>query len=344
MTDKRLEGLRAFVRSSDPTVDAELVPLSGDASFRRYFRCGPYIAVDSPPDTQKNREFVAIDRALEKAEVRVPKIIACDLENGYLLEEDLGNLSFADATSGINAQHRLRPYQQALETWSSFFKIQPDGLLLPKFDARFIRMEFGIFTEWLLDKTLHLALLPGERAMLEYTLDALIKNSLKQPQVAVHRDFHSRNLMMVGNEIAVLDFQDMVKGPVTYDAASLLFDCYVRLDEFELRFLETQFHLLISTFCLYKGWKFATSFKAFDKQLRTTSLQRHLKVLGIFMRLKLRDGKDGYLKDLPRVMNYCLEESEICGFRDLHDFLLHRVKPGLDEVLRGYGIDPDQED
>lgn len=343
MTDQRLEGLEAFVRSTGAVKEPVLLPLGGDASFRRYFRCGSYIAVDSPPATQKNREFVAIDRALAQAGVRVPKIIACDLKNGYLLEEDLGDLSFAKATSGRNRERRLPLYKKALAVIPAVASAKPEGGL-PAFDADFIRMEFGIFTEWMLDKTLHLSISDADRAMLDETLDRLIRNSLEQPQVAVHRDFHSRNLMCVGDKLAVIDFQDMVTGPITYDAASLLFDCYVTLDQYELNLLEPMLHNLTMLTCLFNGIKYGPDFETFDRQLRTVSLQRHLKVLGIFMRLKLRDGKDGYLKDLPRVMNYCLDESMECGFDDLHDFLQLYVKPCLDTVLEDYGIDPDQED
>ncbi len=319
VTDIRKQALEAFVESTLCQGRVVLSALGGDASFRRYFRFNNIIAVDSPPQTQKNQEFVAIDEALIKAGIRAPKILACDLNEGFLIEEDLGSTTFAEVAAGDS---RRAWYIKAV---SLLTKIAGVDIKLPPFDDAFIKMEFGIFLEWLLDKALHLSLSKGEKSMLDDTLHALTLCCRAQPQVAMHRDFHSRNLMVAGNDLAVIDFQDMVKGPITYDAASLICDCYVDLGE-DLRDELTAASFDAFKNCsLIKNW----TFDDFKIAFNMTSLQRHLKVLGIFNRLNLRDGKSGYLKDLPLVMKYCLDESVQAGLSDLHDFLEERVAPGV---------------
>ncbi len=319
VTDIRKQALEAFVESTLCQGRVVLSALGGDASFRRYFRFNNIIAVDSPPQTQKNQEFVAIDKALIKAGIRAPEILACDLNEGFLIEEDLGSTTFAEAAAG-DARHSW--YIKAVSLLPEIAKVD---IKLPPFDDAFIKMEFWIFLEWLLDKALHLSLSKGERSMLEDTLHTLILCCRAQPQVAMHRDFHSRNLMVVGNDLAVIDFQDMVKGPITYDAASLICDCYVDLGEDLRDELTAESFDAFKNSSLIKDW----SFDDFKIAFNMTSLQRHLKVLGIFNRLNLRDGKSGYLKDLPLVMKYCLDESMYAGLSDLHEFLKERVAPGV---------------
>ena len=317
MTDTRLEGLKAFVSRDLGHSCRRFEALGGDASLRRYFRTDGFIAVDSPPSSQKNAEFLRIAQALSLKGVRVPKILSSDLENGYLLEEDLGNLMFSDV---INGEQRSQWYQRALKLLPDIASVETP---LPAFDKDFIAFEFSIFTEWLLDKSLHLVLNKAEKQMLNHTLSVLSQACLSQPQVAMHRDFHSRNLMVCGDELVVIDFQDMVKGPLTYDAASLIFDCYIRLPDDLVVFLIQKAYENLQSLC--KEY----SQSEFKRLLLLVSLQRHLKVLGIFNRLNLRDGKPSYLKDLPRVLAYALDESMACGLYDLHDFLDAKVKGAL---------------
>ncbi len=319
VTDQRLKALTNFYGSTFCESGAVLSALGGDASFRRYFRGASAVAVDSPNATQKNGEFVSIDLALQRIGVRVPKIYAVDFRQGFLLEEDLGNQTFAEVSVASNRQ---KFYKRALELLP---KIALTEVFLPVFDADFIAVEFEIFTKWLLHDALHLSLDDDELNMLERTRSDLTRICLAQPQIAVHRDFHSRNLMYKDGELVLIDFQDMVRGPLQYDAASLIFDCYVNLGE------KLQKELIDYSYALYAKHKMLRGLSADDYSfaLNAVSLQRHLKVLGIFNRLNLRDGKSSYLKDLPLVLRYALNESKKVGFNELYAFLQEKVQPGV---------------
>ncbi|MCR5084638.1 MAG: phosphotransferase [Succinivibrionaceae bacterium] len=296
----------------------ELSPLGGDASLRRYFRAAGRIAVDSPPQSQKNREFVDIDEALAAAGVRVPRIIDCDLGQGFLLLEDLGDELFSAHAVG----ERAAPlYRKAVGVLGRVAACRPAAL--PCFDRDFILMELGIFREWMLEKTLGVVLGGRDAQALGDDFSRLADAIAALPVAAMHRDFHSRNLMLVGGEVAVIDFQDMVRGPVTYDLASLVYDCYVELPaplEQELlglgREILSPFHDLGEA--------------AFREAVNLVSLQRHVKVLGIFRRLLLRDGKGGYQKDLPRVLGYALREcARVPGLSILPTLLSTKVREYL---------------
>ncbi len=307
MKENRFAGLTEFLKSAAGDIPA-LLPLNGDASFRRYYRASDgTIAVDAPPETQKNAEFVAIDQKLWEAGIRVPKILKADVENGYLLLEDLGDVLFSEASKGEN---QPRFYHEAAALLPKL--AAADTRDLPCFDRGFILQELGIFTEWMGGKHLKLDLSSAQQEMLTGCFEFLVRACLSQPQIAMHRDFHSRNLMVTDGELAVIDFQDMVKGPLTYDAASLIYDCYINLPESLCLELKQELYqsyqkLLGADVMLAHGIK---DFAAFDYYLTLTSLQRHVKVLGIFIRLWLRDGKNGYLKDLPRVLAYAVKECD----------------------------------
>ncbi|MGN0909305.1 MAG: aminoglycoside phosphotransferase family protein, partial [Succinivibrio sp.] len=260
----------------------------------------------------KNREFLAIDRELASRGIRVPKILKADLENGFFLQEDLGDTSFARAACGDAA----RPlYGKAVDLASKLSASAIPGL--PPFDDDFISMEFGIFTKWWLHERHAIALSDGDRELLDSTLRFFQEICRDQRQVPMHRDFHSRNIMVKDGELCLIDFQDMVQGPLCYDSASLIFDCYVKLDEGLARDLVRRAFDDASRAGLCPGW----SLEDYRRSLIGTSLQRHVKVLGIFSRLHLRDGKDGYLKDLPRVLDYCLCEAQALGLADFAAFL-----------------------
>ncbi len=305
MTDIRKESLGSFVKSIILEDKIMLLPLNGDASFRRYFRVEnhPLIAVDAPPATQKNREFIAIDEALQKQGVRVPKIIASNLEEGFMLLEDLGNTTFDKVAAGERMQSY---YDRAVDLLPGIAACSKN-VELPPFDEKFMRFELSIFTEWMLSKWLKVEPDEDEAQIIEESFDYLVKTIATIPYAAMHRDYHSRNLMETEDgTLAVIDFQDMVKGPLTYDLASLVYDCYINLDD---KLIERELKRGYEGF-VKAGLLGAMDYKEFKHLLRLTSLQRHIKVLGIFCRLSLRDGKDGYLKDLPRVINYVLSE---CG-------------------------------
>lgn len=254
---------------------------------------------------KKNREFVAIDTALSKAGITVPKLVAYDFDKGFMLISDLGDKTFANASAQGD---KLYYYQKAISLLPTIAAID---LELPLFDKKFIEFELSLFDTWMLDKALNAKLSDDEQKSLIESYDFLVQNCLSQEQCAMHRDYHSRNLMVCGEgkseQLAIIDFQDMVKGPVLYDLASLLFDCYVVLDKELLTKLKQYAY---DTF-KEKGYLKNKSYDEFCYELTLTSLQRHVKVLGIFCRLSIRDGKNAYLKDLPRVINYVLEECKV---------------------------------
>jgi len=282
-----------------------LHPLAGDASQRRYFRLRTraqvYIAVDSPPASQKNREFLAVRACLEAGGVRVPALLAADLEQGYLMLEDLGDSLLLDRLTADAADGW---YRQALALQRRMADLPADTIALPAYDAGLLGEELARFPEWFLTALLGLALSDDERAALAELDGLLVANALAQPRVLVHRDFHSRNLMcMADGQLAVIDFQDAVSGPLTYDAVSLLKDCYVRWPRDRVAGWALDYRDALTASGRLPALDDATFLRWFDWM----GLQRHLKVLGTFARLALRDGKTDYLQDLPRVLAYVQE-------------------------------------
>ncbi|MGN0915548.1 MAG: aminoglycoside phosphotransferase family protein [Succinivibrio sp.] len=302
--DQRKHELSLFV-SSITGRKPELVPLNGDASFRRYFKVkdSPYIAVDAPPSSQKNEEFFRIDEDLAAVKIKVPKIYAINLNSGYMVLEDLGNITFATKAKGDILSSM---YEKAVDLLPRIARIRDSKL--PEFDREFINTELSLFKTWMLEKYLKVELTETENQDLDAACSFIADELLKLKKIPMHRDYHSRNLMVCENdELAVIDFQDMVNGPFTYDLASILFDCYVNLDD---TLISSLINRSYKAYCDIKVIS-DLSLEQFTYALKLTSLQRHIKVLGIFCRLSLRDGKDGYLKDLPRVINYVLSECDI---------------------------------
>ena len=305
--DNRKQELLEFVRQKYQDQSLELDSLNGDASFRRYFRVKTkqLIAVDSPPATQKNHEFHAIDVALSKFGIKVPAILAEDLDRGFFVLEDLGDKMFADAATGGSQK---KYYLKAADLLPVLAGVNDDSVVLPEFDYNFIMTELTLFRTWMLEKKLGINLSPDEVRSLHDCFEYISDRILSQQYVSMHRDFHSRNLMVCADgSLGVIDFQDMVHGPVTYDLASLIYDCYVNLDDSLIG------ELVSRVYNKFKSIRIISelSKEQFVSDLNITSLQRHIKVLGIFCRLSIRDGKDGYLADLPRVIDYCLKESSL---------------------------------
>ena len=316
MIDLRKNELKSWLISINEP-DHELIPLNGDASLRRYFIYGNKIAVDSPPASQKNREFIAINKKLHDAGIYVPQIFVYDLNKGFFLLENLGSTLFADVAK---EKEESFWYEKAVEVLTKLAQVTTEDL--PAFDRDFILFELSLFPEWMLNKTFNFVLDKQDAKALQDSFSRLADLCLKQPQIAMHRDFHSRNIMIVQDKLAVIDYQDMVKGPLTYDLASLLFDCYKVLPETLGDKITTK------TFTSYKNLNLTgdLSLDEFKRDLIAVSLQRHLKVLGIFCRLNIRDHKNGYLKDLPRVLNYAINESALLpGFESLHEFLIKLI-------------------
>lgn len=321
--------LTAWARQLTAQPGLELILISGDASFRRYYRGAGLIWVDAPPATEKNREFVRNAAALLRAGVLAPEVKGVEFEQGLLCVTDLGDLSLL---SVLDEQSVAAWYALAIDLLPRLARVE---LELEPFDAPFMARENSILPEWLLGHHLGLTLSEEESSLLGRTFALLTENNLGQVQGVMHRDFHSRNLMVCGGRmpesatLAVIDFQDMVQGPVTYDLVSLLKDCYVRWPDAVIEAgMRHGFAVLEQT-----GLLGSTDYATFRRQADLTGMQRHLKAAGIFARLHHRDGKSGYLKDIPRTLDYVVE---VCArYPELASFghwLEARVLPALAAV------------
>lgn len=300
-----------------------LEPASSDASFRRYFRArhtkGCDIVMDAPPNKENTAPFIRNAELFRKAGIHVPVIFQQNIQQGFLLLEDLGDRCYLDCLDEANADAL---YQNALD---SLFKLQNyidiEACDLPVYDKALLERELGIFYEWFLEKRLGIILPVAIRDTLS---SLLVDSALEQPQVLVHRDFHSRNLMVSSeNPPGVIDFQDAVIGPVTYDLVSLLRDCYVRWPESRVHeWLSLYYRRLLAAKLVN------VELPHFKRWFDLMGLQRHLKAIGIFSRLQLRDNKPGYLSDIPRTMAYisdiCAQYSELNSF---NVFLNQQILP-----------------
>lgn len=299
---QRQQQLTAWLHSQFPDEAFNLAPASADASFRRYFRATfaggrTLVVMDAPPQHEDCRPFLHIAKLFETAGVHVPHVYAQDLEQGFLLLSDLGNATYLQALSEGAAAHEL--YSAATD---ALIKIQLASREneLPPYDEALLLREMQLFPEWYIAKHLNVTLSDKQHAKLKEVFARIIANNLAQPRVYVHRDYHSRNLMVAEPNPGILDFQDAVYGPITYDLASLFKDAYIHWEEAEIidwliRYWEK---------ARKAGLPVARDFSDFYRDYEWMGVQRHLKVLGIFARLSHRDGKDGYLKDLPLVMAY----------------------------------------
>ncbi|HEX4869181.1 MAG TPA: phosphotransferase [Moraxellaceae bacterium] len=285
-----------------------LATVSGDASFRRYFRLpladGALIAVDAPPDKENSRPFVAIARALRAHGVHVPEVVAADFDLGFMLLEDFGDVLLRPRLDAATVDDL---YGRAMDTLLHLLGCdEVPGYALPPYDRQRLTDEMALIRDWFIARYLGLALTTEQQATLANAFALIAADCVAQPQVFVHRDYHSRNLMLLANgDIGVIDFQDAVTGPVTYDLVSLLRDAYVTWPEADVTRWARQFaQLLRRERRLGADVDDATFLRWFDWM----GAQRHLKVVGIFARLSLRDGKHGYLEDIPVVYDYLLAE------------------------------------
>ncbi|HSQ82945.1 MAG TPA: phosphotransferase [Casimicrobiaceae bacterium] len=338
--DPRLDELCRWLASELRLPDFSIAPASSDASFRRYFRATlaappglapgetTLIAMDAPPAQEDCRPFVRVAGLLRGAGVNAPRVLAADLDRGFLLLSDLGTTTYASALDDASANALYLDAIDALILWQR--ATRPDEL--PPYDEALLRRELMLFPEWYVARHLGHALAPAENAALEAAFDALIANNLAQPRVYVHRDYHSRNLMVCTPNPGVLDFQDAVHGPITYDLVSLLRDAYVEWDEeheldWAIRYWER---------ARKAGLPVADGFAPFWRDYEWMGVQRQLKVLGIFARLKHRDGKERYLADMPRVMRYL---RRACGrYREFDP--LARILDALEGRSPGFAHSP----
>jgi aminoglycoside/choline kinase family phosphotransferase len=302
---ERLGALRGWLRDEVGLEGFELEPASGDASFRRYFRVTlpdgtTAMAMDAPPEQEVSASFVALDRQLARLGLHVPALRAEQLEQGFLLLEDLGSRHYLDA---LNDQSADRLYGDALGALVTVQALGPrDGL--PPYDRALLLQEMALFRAWLVGRHLGLELTTEEHRMLDEVFELLVGNALEQPRVCVLRDFHSRNLMVTAtHNPGILDFQDAVIGPVTYDLVSLLKDCYIRWPRERVEaWVAGYFQLALQSGVLPEQHE-----RQFLRWFDLMGVQRHLKAAGIFARLKVRDGKGGYLGDIPRTLGYVVE-------------------------------------
>jgi N-acetylmuramate 1-kinase len=285
-----------------------LTPLAGDASFRRYFRVVlgeiTRVIMDAPPSHETIQPFINVNQCLQQGGITTPTIHAVDVHQGFALLDDLGDKLFLHAITPSN-QNQL--YHSALDTLIQLQRCSTTSTPLPHFDAAHRLKEMSLYHEWFLNAYLQLTLTAAEVDMLHASYHWLSEQLQTQPQVFIHRDFHSRNLMILdhANEphLSVIDFQDAMCGPITYDLVSLLKDCYIQLTA-------EAYHDYASYFYQHQPLVQTWSMDTFLDQVDYCGLQRHLKVLGIFCRLHLRDNKPAYLGDLPLTLDYtlrCLE-------------------------------------
>jgi len=300
---------QAFERWLQPIAQARglkpdtLQPASADASFRRYLRiAGPsesFIVMDAPPAHEDVRPFVHVARLLREAGLNAPQVLEADEANGFLLLTDLGTALYLDALKEASPGQADRLMREAVSALVQLQVAVPADTL-PPFDRALLQREMDLFPDWCVAKEFQLQWTDAQRAQWQRVCDTLIDSALAQPTVAVHRDYMPRNLMVTVPNPGILDFQDAVRGPISYDIASLLRDAFWSWDEereidWAVRYWEQ---------ARRAGLPVAEDFGEFWRQLEWMGLQRHLKVLGIFCRLKHRDGKARYAQDLPRFFAY----------------------------------------
>lgn len=327
-TGHLLQWLKHYFSAEEIT----LTPLTGDAGFRCYYRFQhknqSYIAVDAPPKLSNNQAFIQVQEYLLSAKVNVPIVLAKDLEQGFFCLSDFGDILLADKLSEENMQHH---YSKAIVELEKINLCAPSiRANLPVYDDAFITTELMIFQQWLLEKHLGIVLSAQENKKLTACFDYLLAAITEQPKVFMHRDFHSRNIMLLENgQLGIIDFQDAVQGPVVYDLVSLLRDCYIRWPDQLLAPLIEDYRLQIQAHfpnenITKEKWQYW-----FD----LTGLQRHLKASGIFARLHHRDQKSNYLADIPLTLTYIKDVSaQYDKLSFLHELVTERVTPALNKL------------
>jgi len=307
--DQRLEQLKQWVGGQLNGVEFSILPASADASFRRYFRVGysdggveqTSVVMDAPPEKEDSTTFIAIAETLRGCGVNAPEVLAVDLEAGFMLLSDLGSIPYLEQLT-TKAADTL--YGDAMDTLLTMQQKWPTDHQLPPYDRALLMEEMGLFREWYLGVHRQYSLHEEQDRELEQQFSLLADSALEQPRVAVHRDYHSRNLMVLPiDNPGVIDFQDAVWGPITYDLVSLLRDCYVSWDGAQVE----EWALLYFQRLVEQKMVDGVNLEQFMRWFDWMGVQRHLKAIGIFSRLNHRDGKPGYLGDIPRTLNYVAE-------------------------------------
>jgi hypothetical protein len=328
--DARLALLQGWLARDLGLRPARIERASSDASFRRYFRvvCDDrtLVAMDAPPEAEDVRPYLHVTALLEPLGIHVPHVHEADVARGFVLLEDLGSTHYLAQLGAGGDPQRL--YGDALQALA---QIQLRGAAaaaeLPPYDRAPLARELALMPEWFLDRHLMLELASAEREMIASAFEFLIGEALSQPQVFVHRDYHSRNLMVVAERNpGVLDFQDALRGPIGYDLVSLLKDCYISWPRERVLEWVNGYRSLLQS----RGGRVGDSAAQFVRWFDLIGVQRHIKVLGIFARLWYRDGKPGYLRDLPLTLDYVREACRLYPeLAPLSEFLERRVAPEL---------------
>jgi N-acetylmuramate 1-kinase len=316
--------LREWLNTVLPITQIRIAIASKDASFRQYFRVWyngkTGIVMDAPPDKEDCRSFLIISRAMRRLGLNTPEILAENIEHGFLLMTDFGNRQYLGE---LNKKSVHYLYADALE---ALFRLQvggdPDTSILSTYDAELLYLEMELFRSWFLERQVGLDLSDDEHHALDNTFAILAGNAVAQPRVWVHRDYHSRNLMITtSNNPGVLDFQDAMIGAVTYDLVSLLRDCYISWPRKQVVSWILDYRARLHAF----GMHGLDDSELFLRWFDLMGIQRHLKAIGIFSRLNLRDGKPRYLLDIPRTLGYLLEtSSRYTELANFHKMLLER--------------------
>lgn len=318
----REQQIQLWLRKVLGTIDFLIEAASADASFRRYFRVTindqTFILMDAPPEQEDSQPFITIANYLVEHGIHAPKIAAYNVETGFLLLSDFGNRAYLDE---LNEQSANALYKAAIDSLIAMQLMPLNKISLPEYDTALLQQEMALFPEWFLEK--HLAIVAPSFLVATFTL--LSASALEQPQVFVHRDYHSRNLMHTeDNSPGIIDFQDAVIGAITYDLVSLLRDCYIEWSDDKIA------HWLEYYYCQALEKKLLNHTISFDKFIQWfdwMGLQRHLKVLGIFARLNYRDGKSNYMNDLPLTLKYVRKISaKYPDFAELSGFLQQQSK------------------
>lgn len=362
--DQRKDALAAWARQCLQDMAGSALPqgsihtVSGDASFRRYFRivlpqapgsvephwqellqATRYILVDAPPAHEDCRRFVRVAQLFRAAGMLTPRVLRADFDQGFMLLEDFGDALFLPAlqtASGVDAL-----YTAAMNALIEL-QARGNGSELAPYNRQLLRTELSLFDHWFCERFLEITLSADERALLERTWTFLEDAALAQPQVCVHRDYHSRNLMILDGDVqhapGVIDFQDAVFGPCTYDLVSLLRDCYIVWPDARVRAWALQFREKAVQRGILAGTGAAAD-AAFLRDFDLMGLQRHIKVIGIFCRLNLRDGKPRYMADVPLVIDYVLRVAAVHPeMAEFNHWFQNRVLPLAYPRLQAFAL------
>ncbi len=321
MDDARYAQMQQWLTSALGHSNFRLRLASGDASFRRYFRVldddQTWIVMDAPPDKEDCKAFIELSAALLKLGLHMPEVKSKDLTQGFLLLTDLGEVQYLQV---LNEQNVDRLYGDALAALATLQARAAEHYHFPLYDDAMLMAEMNLFRDWLLTQHLGIHLQEHELSMLDQVFSFLSSTARTQPQVPVHRDYHSRNLMHIAeHNPGILDFQDAVMGPVTYDLVSLLKDCYISWPRQRVEEWVRGYHNLALQSGILREDNEAEFLRWFDLM----GVQRHLKAAGIFARLNIRDQKPAYLQDIPRTLDYIIEVSaRYPELQPLHQFLM----------------------